>query len=143
MENQSRTDILSEEDRSERMSRVRQLDTDLETVVRKFLFARGFRYRKNDRRYQGSPDIILPKYRTAIFIHGCFWHGHPSCRAARLPKSRQEFWAKKISNNIERDSKKIQLLERENWKVIVVWGCELERKKDCELRLMKLIEEIK
>lgn len=135
-------DILSEVERHVRMSRVRHEDTDLETIVRKFLFNEGFRYRKNDKRYAGSPDIILPKYHTAIFVHGCFWHGHPECKAGRLPKTRHEFWAKKISENVERDSRFIKLLEQDGWKVFVVWGCELKNAKKRNQRLKKLIKEI-
>ena len=135
-------DILSKEERSERMSRVRQRDTRAEIIVRRFLFARGFRYRKNDRRYPGSPDIVLPKYRTMIFVHGCFWHGHPGCRASRLPKTRHGFWAKKVSDNRARDARNIQLLEQEGWKVIVVWECELKSRSRRSRRLDALIHEI-
>ena len=136
-------DILTTDDRRERMSRVRQASTDLETIVCKFLFGRGFRYRKNDRHYPGSPDIILPKYRTMIFVHGCFWHGHPGCKAARLPKTRHEFWAKKVSENIERDAQDIHLLEQDGWKVIVVWGCELKSRDKRNRKLDSLVMEIR
>lgn len=135
-------DILSLQERSERMSRVRQEDTDLEIIVRKFLFSRGFRYRKNDKRYYGRPDIVMPKYRTVIFIQGCFWHGHQDCKAARLPRTRNEFWTKKISDNTSRDERNIHLLEKDGWKVILLWGCELKNKSKQFARLEKLVEEI-
>jgi len=142
MDNGEHTDILSAEERSERMSRVRQEDTGPEMLVRRFLFRQGFRYRKNDRRYPGSPDIVLPKYRTVVFVHGCFWHGHPGCRAARLPRTRHEFWAKKISDNRARDARNIHLLEQDGWKVVVVWECELKSQEKRKRRLEALVHEI-
>jgi DNA mismatch endonuclease (patch repair protein) len=142
MKESERNDILSEEDRSERMSSVRHENTDLEYIVRKFLFRNGFHYRKNDRRYIGSPDIVLPKYHTIIFVHGCFWHGHNGCKAARLPKTRYAFWAKKLSENIERDRRIFGQLEQDGWKVIVVWGCELKNAQVQNHRLQELVNEI-
>ena len=142
MDSRKRTDILSEEERSERMSRVRQEDTKPELIVRKYLFAKGFRYRKNDRRYPGSPDVVLPKYRTVIFTHGCFWHGHTGCRAARLPRTRHEFWARKVADNRSRDARNTRLLEQDGWNVIVVWECELKGKKRRRHRLETLAREI-
>ena len=142
MDSEEHTDILSKAERSKRMSRVRHEDTESETIVRRHLFGRGFRYRKNDRRYPGSPDIVLPKYGTAVFVHGCFWHGHPGCRAARLPKSRREFWAKKVSDNKARDRRDIRLLEQDGWKVIVIWECELKSKEKRKRRLETLEREI-
>jgi DNA mismatch endonuclease, patch repair protein len=133
----------SEYERSVRMSHIRHENTDLETIVRKFLFSKGFRYRINDGRYPGSPDIVLPKYRTMIFVHGCFWHGHNGCKKARLPKTRREYWAKKVSENIERDNRFIKILKEEGWKVIVIWGCELENVQIKNHRLEELIYKIK
>jgi DNA mismatch endonuclease (patch repair protein) len=124
------------------MSRVRQANTDLELVVRKFLFKKGFRYRKNDKRLPGSPDIVLPKYRTAIFVHGCFWHGHRGCKASRLPKTRKKIWADKIFQNVKRDRRFVRQLKKFGWNVIIVWGCELKNKDKKVIRLENLIKEI-
>jgi DNA mismatch endonuclease (patch repair protein) len=89
------------------MSKISGKETKPEILVRKFLFANGFRYRKNDKRSPGKPDIVLPKYKTVIFIHGCFWHGH-NCPARKLPETRKEFWRKKIQENIDRDNRKVE-----------------------------------
>ena len=124
------------------MSRISGDETKPEILVRKYLFTKGFRFRKNDKRYCGKPDIVLPKYKTMIFIHGCFWHGH-NCKAAKLPTTRNDFWKKKISANIERDKRNIAELRKQNWNVITVWQCELNRKDKRKRRLDKLVSEIK
>lgn len=111
------------------MSKIRGKETKPETLVRKFLFSKGFRYRINDKRYPGKPDIVLPKYHTAIFVHGCFWHGHENCKAAALPKTNRSFWESKIRRNVDRDQKNIELLEKDDWNVIVVWNCQIKTKK--------------
>jgi DNA mismatch endonuclease, patch repair protein len=134
-------DMVSKEKRSEMMSKIRGKETTIEVMVRKFLFKRGLRYRKNDKRYPGSPDIVLPKYRTIIFIHGCFWHGHNSCKLFRVPKTRTEFWTNKINRNIERDRTNIEKLISMGWKVIIIWECSL--RKNPEIRLNLLLNEIK
>ena len=136
-------DIFSKAKRSEIMSRIKGKETKLEILVRRFLFARGFRYRKNDPRYAGKPDIVLPKYRAIVFVHGCFWHGHENCRAAALPATRKEFWKNKIAGNVERDQKSIELLIKEGWKVIIIWDCEINNEEKRSNRLNLLIEEIK
>lgn len=128
-------------ERSENMSRIRSVNTKPEEIVRKYLFSRGFRYRKNDKRYPGKPDIVLPKYRTIIFINGCFWHMH-GCSRSRLPRSNQEYWKPKIERNISRDAENKNRLEAAGWKVLVVWECEL-KKSVRDTRLAKLEEEIK
>ena len=125
------------------MAKVKGKNTKPEIYVRKYLFSKGFRYRINDPRYPGRPDIVLPKYRTAIFVHGCFWHGHKDCKYARLPSTNREFWGDKIRTNIERDKRNIELLEQEGWKVIVVWQCELRNRQLREERMKRLVEEIK
>lgn len=127
-------------ERSENMSRIRSTNTKPEEIVRKYLFSHGFRYRKNDKRYPGKPDIVLPKYRIVIFVNGCFWHMH-GCSRSRLPKSNQEYWQPKIERNIARDEANRRLLEADGWKVIVVWECEL-KKRVADARLMHLCEEI-
>lgn len=120
-------DNHDKETRSYNMSRIRSTDTKPEETVRKYLFAHGFRYRKNDKRYPGKPDIVLPKYKTVIFVNGCFWHGHTGCRYFVPPKSNTEYWTKKIERNIERDAENIKKLSESGWKVIVVWECQLKK----------------
>lgn len=97
------SDNFSQKTRKKIMSSVKNKDTEIEIIVRKFLFSKGFRYRKNDKRYPGSPDIVLPKYKTVIFVNGCFWHGHQDCLKAKLPETNKDFWIKKINKNISRD----------------------------------------
>jgi len=109
------------------MSQISGKETKPEIIVRKFLFTNGFRFRKNDKRYPGKPDIVLPKYNTTVFVHGCFWHGH-SCPAGKLPDTRKEFWKEKIKGNIARDKRNKIELEQTGWKVIVIWQCELKNK---------------
>lgn len=134
-------DTKTPAERSENMSRIRSTNTKPEEIVRKYLFSKGFRYRKNDKRYPGKPDIVLPKYRTVIFVNGCFWHMH-GCSRSRLPKSNQEYWRPKIERNIERDADAKKKLEAEGWKVIVIWECEL-KKRIANERLSRLCEQIK
>ena len=134
-------DVHTPEIRSYNMSRIRSKDTKPEEAVRKYLFARGFRYRKNDRRYPGKPDIVLPKYKTMIFVNGCFWHKHEGCRYFVWPKNNAEFWREKINGNAERDRKIQAQLEEMGWRVITVWECTL--KKDVfEDTMEQLIREI-
>ena len=120
------TDHLTAERRSWNMSRIKSKDTKIENVVRKFLFSKGFRYRKNDKRYPGKPDIVLPKYKTVIFINGCFWHHHDGCKYATVPKTNIEYWYGKMMHNVENDMKHKEQLEKEGWKVIVLWECEIK-----------------
>ena len=124
------------------MSKIRGKKTKPEELVSKFLFSKGFRYRINDKRYPGKPDIVLPKYNTIVFIHGCFWHGHENCKASKLPETNTDFWRKKISDTIIRDRKNILKLREDGWKVIVVWLCEIKNKIGREKRLKLLIGEI-
>lgn len=119
-------DVHDKKTRSFNMSRIKGKNTKPEELVRKYLFSQGFRYRKNVRTLPGSPDIVLPKYKTAIFVNGCFWHGHVGCKYFVWPENNAEFWHKKITTNIERDSRNIKLLEQAGWKVLVVWECELK-----------------
>ena len=121
-------DIFSKSKRSEIMAKVSAKDTKPEILVKKFLFSRGFRVRKNVKELPGKPDIVLPKYKTVIFIHGCFWHGHDNCEAATLPTSNVEYWTKKVSSNVTRDLQHKQQLTSSGWCVISVWECELKRK---------------
>ena len=109
------------------MSCIKGKGTKPEEIVRKYLFSQGFRYRKNDKRLPGTPDIVLPKYKTVIFVNGCFWHGHKGCKYFVWPKNNAEFWKKKIEDNISRDQKSIELLEAQGWSFIIIWECELKK----------------
>ena len=122
-------DIKSKEARSYNMSRIAGKNTKPEEIVCKYLFSKGFRYRKNDKKLPGSPDLVLPKYRTVIFVNGCFWHGHKGCKYFVWPGNNADFWRKKIEANISRDERKIAQLEEIGWNVIVVWECELRSPK--------------
>ena len=133
------TDIFSKQKRSEIMSKISGKETKPEILVRKFLFANGFRFRKNDKRYPCKPDIVLAKYKTIIFVHGCFWHGH-NCPAGKLPETRKDFWKEKINGNVERDKKNIIELQKQGWKVITIWQCELKNKMIQEKTLKNLID---
>ena len=125
------------------MATVKNRNTKPEIQVRKALFSRGFRYRINDKSFPGSPDIVLPKYHTAIFVHGCYWHGHTNCKKAINPSTNKKFWNAKIEKNRLRDQKAQQVLLQMGWKVIVLWECELRNKKSFELSLNKLINKLK
>jgi len=133
-------DTISPEARSRNMAAIRCKDTNPEEIVRKYLFAQGFRYRKNVRTLPGSPDIVLPKYKAVVFVHGCFWHMH-DCGRFHWPATNQEFWELKIRRNVERDEANKKQLEYMGWKVLIVWECEL-KKKDFEKTLNTLIAEI-
>jgi len=127
--------------RSYNMSRIRSKNTKPEELVRKYLFSRGLRYRKNDKRYPGKPDMVFPKYRTAVFVNGCFWHCHQGCPAFVMPKSRVDYWQAKLERNKQRDLANITALEADGWRVLVVWECELKKAVRDE-RLMRLYDEI-
>ena len=120
-------DNHSKEIRSKNMSHIRSKNTKPEEIVRKFLFSRGLRYRKNDKRYPGCPDIVLPRYKTCIFVNGCFWHQHPDCKYAVLPSSNKDYWIPKLQNNKQRDIQNETALRGEGWRVITVWECELKK----------------
>ena len=117
-------DRLSKDKRSQVMSRIRGTDTKNEIKVRKALFNLGYRFRKNDKRYPGKPDIVLPKYQSVIFVHGCFWHQHPGCKKATIPKKNAEFWKKKLEGNRKRDIQHISDLTDAGWRVLVIWECQ-------------------
>ena len=134
-------DNHSKEVRSRNMSRIRSTDNKPEEIVRKFLFSQGFRYRKNDKKLPGKPDIVLPKYRTVIFVNGCFWHKH-DCPRFVWPSSNQDYWRPKILGNVERDKKNAEQLRSQGWNVIVVWECELKKAVRDE-RLYALCSEIR
>lgn len=133
-------DNHSKAQRSYNMSRIRGKGNKLEDLVRKYLFSKGFRYRKNVKRLPGCPDIVLPKYKNIIFVNGCFWHKH-DCSRFVWPSSNQDYWIPKITRNVERDIINHDLLRLQGWNVIVVWECGL-KKSVRENRLEKLINEI-
>lgn len=120
-------DRLTSEQRHKCMSHVRSKNTKPELMLRNVLWHRGFRYRLNDKHLPGKPDIVLSRYRTVIFVHGCFWHGHENCKKSSIPKTNSGFWAAKIARNIERDQEVWRALEAKGWNVIIVWECELEK----------------
>lgn len=134
-------DNHSKETRSYNMSRIRSRDTKPETIVRQYLFLCGLRYRKNDRRYPGIPDMVFPKYKTIVFVNGCFWHKHNGCRYYVPPKSNTSFWEDKLEKNRLRDKRNIDILSTDGWHVIVVWECEL-KKPVRQKRLEKLYRQI-
>ena len=120
-------DRFTEEQRHYCMSQIRNKNTKPELKLRQALWRLGFRYRVNDKRLPGTPDIVLPKYRTVIFIHGCFWHGHKDCKFYTVPKTNTEFWTVKVARNRERDQEVWRQLEAKGWSVIIVWECQLKK----------------
>ena len=134
-------DVHNKEIRSYNMSRIKGKKTKPEEVVAKYLFANGFRYRRNVKGLPGTPDIVLKKYRTVIFVNGCFWHCHEGCKWFVLPETNAEFWKKKFDFNRERDKQNYKKLQDDGWNVIIVWECEI-RHSDRKMRLETLVEEI-
>lgn len=130
-------DIWDKEKRSKVMSNIRSKDTKPEITVRKLLYSRGFRYRLHVKNLPGKPDIVLRKFNAVIFVHGCFWHLHEGCRDGTIPKTRTEYWKKKLFGNKERDEKHIKALLSLGWRVLQIWECEVE--KDPEKTLKKII----
>jgi DNA mismatch endonuclease (patch repair protein) len=122
-----RVDTLTSEERSRRMASVRQSHTEPELVVRRLMHRAGLRFRVADRRLPGSPDIVLPRWRTVVFVHGCFWHGH-DCPLFKLPRTRTEWWRAKVASNINRDQRAVECLVAMGWRAITVWQCALKGK---------------
>lgn len=135
-------DVHTPAQRSYNMSKVRSKNTKPEMLVRKFLFSHGFRYRLHDKKLPGKPDLVLPKYRTVIFIHGCFFHGHEGCRYFVVPKTRTEWWLDKINGNRSRDVVNVEKLKEADWRIITIFECEL-KPKNREETLLKLLEQLK
>ena len=131
-------DVMTPEQRSRCMAAVKGKDTKPEMIVRKYLFSRGLRYRVNNRKLPGSPDIVLKKYKTVVFVDGCFWHGHEGCKYSRLPKSNVDFWRHKITMNIARDYANNVDLKLAGWRVIRIWECEIKTKAIREETLSRL-----
>jgi len=135
-------DVHEPETRSYNMSQIKATDTKPEMIVRKFLHANGFRYRVHVKDLPGKPDLVLPKYNTVIFVHGCFWHVHEGCKYFKIPQTRTEWWRKKLFGNKERDEEHFKLLTRQGWNVITIWECELKPDSAKET-LYELISELK
>lgn len=137
------TDTLSPEERSERMSRIRSRDTKPELALRSALHRLGFRFRVNARQLPGKPDIVLPKYRTVVLVHGCFWHRHDGCKIASTPKSNTAFWEEKFARNVERDRSVAEKLAQMGWNVVVVWECELATTKKVKEKACEIAEKLR
>ena len=133
------TDVHDKVTRSYNMSQIKGKNTKPEILVRKFLFSKGFRYRINDKKLPGKPDIVLQKYKTVIFVNGCFWHGHENCKYFTLPKTRTEWWKEKIEKTIINDFVKQEELIKMGYKVQIIWECEVKSK----VIFSKIINEIK
>lgn len=134
-------DSITPEHRSWNMAQIKSKDTKIEVMVRKYLFSKGFRFRKNDKRLPGKPDVVLPKYKTVIFVNGCFWHMHEGCKQGRLPKSNVAFWRDKLERNVSNDKKNIQQLIDMGWTPITLWECEL--KKDFEGVMKQVVNDLR
>ncbi|MDJ1483582.1 DNA mismatch endonuclease Vsr [Cytophagaceae bacterium YF14B1] len=135
------TDVHDKKTRSYNMSRIRGKDTKPEMIVRKFLFSKGYRYRVHGKKLPGKPDIVLPKYKTVIFIHGCFWHGHEGCKYYVIPKTRTEWWVEKITGNKRKDAENEEKLREANWRILTIFECELKGKQK-EETLQKLLAQL-
>jgi DNA mismatch endonuclease (patch repair protein) len=133
------TDVLSEEQRRRNMAAIRNKNTKPELRVRRALHAAGLRYRLHVRSLPGSPDLVFPSRRVVVFVHGCFWHRHPHCRNAQMPKSRREFWGAKLAANVERDRRQRRALQRLGWRVLIFWECQ---SKDAS-KLNRLIDQVR
>ncbi len=134
-------DVHDTKTRSYNMSRIRSSNTKPEMLVRKFLHANGYRYKLHDKKLPGKPDIVLPKYKTVIFVHGCFWHGHTNCKYFVVPKTRTAWWTDKIARNKTNDIKAIKALKKDGWKVIEIWECRLKAAK-IENTLAEILKKI-
>jgi DNA mismatch endonuclease (patch repair protein) len=132
-------DTISQAQRSEVMSRVRGKNTRPEVIVRKLVFAAGYRYRLHVKALPGSPDLVFPSRKKVIFVHGCFWHGHSNCRLSRTPKSRIEFWTAKLNGNKERDSRNVEALADNGWEYLVLWECELRERSTLQARIQDFL----
>ena len=135
-------DIWDKDGRSRMMAKIKSTNTKPEIKLRKFLFAEGFRYRINLEKLPGKPDIVLPKYKTVIFVHGCFWHNHEGCRRSHVPKSNEQYWISKISGNVKRDKINMKELEDIGWNVFIAWECEINNKnkfKDIKSKILNFL----
>lgn len=134
-------DIWDKKKRSEVMSKIRSKDTKPEMALRKALFAKGFRYRINYKKLPGKPDIVFPQYKTAIIVHGCFWHGHDiGCIDSHIPKTNTPFWIEKITKNKERDKNNTNQILSMGWKAITIWDCEIQQKDNMDTLIQKIVD---
>lgn len=136
-----RSDVLSPAERSALMSRIRGKDTTPERAVRSMVHGLGYRFRLHGRDLPGRPDLVLPRLRTVIFVHGCFWHRHARCRYATTPATRRAFWLEKFERNVERDRRTAAALRRLGWSVITVWECQLRRPEKVRARLERMLDQ--
>jgi DNA mismatch endonuclease (patch repair protein) len=134
-------DVFSEEKRSWIMARVRGRDTKPEIIVRSFVHRMGYRFRIHCRELPGNPDIVLPRHRKAIFVHGCFWHGHKRCPRSKRPTTNMSFWDQKLDRNVLRDKKSLRALRRNGWNVLVVWQCETRNPKKLLRKLARFLHD--
>jgi DNA mismatch endonuclease (patch repair protein) len=135
------SDNRTKEQRSYNMSRIRSTNTKPEILVRKFLFANGFRFRLHSKKLTGKPDIVIHKINSVVFVHGCFWHGHKNCKNAKTPVKHKKFWINKVKTNSERDKRNVRSLRKEGWKVLEIWECQLHPKK-VDRTLEKLLQKL-
>ena len=133
-------DRMSKEARSRVMSRIRKTDTKPELRVRSLLHWMGYRFRLHRRDLPGTPDIVLPKHRAVIFVHGCFWHQHPGCKLAKVPKSRLDYWGPKLRRNVERHERAVSELTARGWRTLTIWECETQQHPRLEQRLRTFLE---
>ena len=136
------TDVHDKKTRSFNMSQIKGKDTKPEMLVRKFLFSNGFRYKLHDKKLPGKPDLVFPKYKKVVFIHGCFWHGHDGCKYFVIPNTRTEWWLNKINRNKDKDAESIIELKKRGWETITIWECEL-KPENRENKLKALIKNLK
>lgn len=136
-------DFLTPAERSKRMSRIRSRDTRPEIALRKGLHALGLRFRLDNRKLPGKPDIVLPRHKSVVFVHGCFWHRHEGCKVATTPKSNTDFWVQKFDRNVARDARVTGDLEALGWRVFVVWECELDSGRKASAAALKLASAIR
>jgi DNA mismatch endonuclease (patch repair protein) len=136
------TDVHDKETRSYNMSQIKSKDTKPELLVRRLLFANGLRFKLHDKKLPGKPDIVLPKYKSVVFVHGCFWHGHDNCEYYVIPKTRTDWWLNKINNNKKRDEENYSKLKTEGWNVFSIFECELMSGKQI-ITLTRLLENLK
>ena len=134
-------DIWSKEKRSEVMSKIRGKNTKPEVILRSHLFKEGFRFRIHKKNLPGKPDIVLSKYKTAIFVHGCFWHYHKDCREGRIPSTNSDFWKNKLQGNVAKDNRNVKDLEEMGWRVFTIWECEIEGDLSGVMRRINLIKQ--
>lgn len=135
------TDVVNQSTRSRMMAGIKGSNTQPELLVRRYLHATGLRFRLHDRRLPGRPDIVLPRYRTVVLIHGCFWHRHPDCRYATTPATRADFWASKFSSNVQRDQRVAAALVSLGWKVLTFWECETRDPANLDLLFFRIVSD--